>query len=736
MYFKYLLLLPAMFASVVLSRAAETEPVREFGFSSMEAFKFSSRTDSLLTSDINGDGLDDIIFADNGSSRIELLLRRKSPKDPNGGGKVDDYFENAGFFVNFYVRYIDFGDFDGDGKTDIIACGQKNAEIFFQEKDSHFSSPERVISKQLRDISGLETWPGKITGGKTRDSIMISSDKLALVVECNKQRKIDTITQIPYSGSSCSYFLFDKFLNTTDNQMLIYLKNEQEGLRLKNFKSANTYGWEIPVKFDIACTFSGLKEFPSPIPMGMILRSRKVFSIYSFESETTGKLRDMQEVYPYELPIEDLGKGPARQWLLTDLNNDGFKDLVVAAPELSRLNIYDGQADGFAAIPREIQTLADISKIARDKHGNIYVLSVKEKMLARHLVGRITEFPQVLKLNKAPLAFDLIGNEVYVAEKKDKKFVIAKYSWTKDGKIADSQSNVLDLRVQPRDLRMVKVGAKQRALIVFPAYEKPKAYRYVKGKIVEFVGLTRNLPALLAPELLLQTTWKGDDAILICTKRMARIYQLKNEQIKIVEQFNPPEKNYDFKGVLEGPTFYAMWDITDNRLLIFPKDSKNSKSAQNNRECITLMLKSSIRTLRGMEFFSANGKGGIVMLEKNKLLQLRDNQKLLKFKERAKAYQDKNDKTIFRAISSVRLGNPEKPYAVLFNTHKGALEFFTITNGKLWRTLKFSVFSKSTLFSRRTDEEPHDIASGDINGDRIPDLVLLCHDRLLIYFGE
>ena len=32
--------------------------------------------------------------------------------------------------------------------------------------------------------------------------------------------------------------------------------------------------------------------------------------------------------------------------------------------------------------------------------------------------------------------------------------------------------------------------------------------------------------------------------------------------------------------------------------------------------------------------------------------------------------------------------------------------------------------------------EPHDLESGDLNGDGIGDLVALCQDKLLIYLGE
>jgi hypothetical protein len=47
------------------------------------------------------------------------------------------------------------------------------------------------------------------------------------------------------------------------------------------------------------------------------------------------------------------------------------------------------------------------------------------------------------------------------------------------------------------------------------------------------------------------------------------------------------------------------------------------------------------------------------------------------------------------------------------------------------------VFLASDFTARENrNAEPHDIQSGDLNGDQIGDLVILSQDKLIVYLGE
>ena len=61
---------------------------------------------------------------------------------------------------------------------------------------------------------------------------------------------------------------------------------------------------------------------------------------------------------------------------------------------------------------------------------------------------------------------------------------------------------------------------------------------------------------------------------------------------------------------------------------------------------------------------------------------------------------------------------------------------FLKTALKLEKELIFEIFLTSDFAEQSRGTEPHDVESGDLNGDGIGDLVALVHDKLLIYLGE
>ena len=53
--------------------------------------------------------------------------------------------------------------------------------------------------------------------------------------------------------------------------------------------------------------------------------------------------------------------------------------------------------------------------------------------------------------------------------------------------------------------------------------------------------------------------------------------------------------------------------------------------------------------------------------------------------------------------------------------------------GEFRRGLSFQVFEQKSFRDRDLNVEPRDLALGDVDGDGRPDLVLLVHDRILVY---
>jgi len=84
------------------------------------------------------------------------------------------------------------------------------------------------------------------------------------------------------------------------------------------------------------------------------------------------------------------------------------------------------------------------------------------------------------------------------------------------------------------------------------------------------------------------------------------------------------------------------------------------------------------------------------------------------------------------------LASPPRQMIALVDPSNRAVELVSQKGGELKSELLFEVFLTSDFadVGKSRGTEPHDLESGDLNGDGIGDLIILAHDKLLIYLGE
>ena len=126
-----------------------------FGFLPLELYKLDTRIGNLQLKDLDGDKIDDIIVSNNGRSRIDLLLTTKKPaddkasrpfrKDPNEL-EYDRRMRLSSITVNKEVVSVDTGDFNGDGKPDLVFYGTPaEVTILFNDGKAGSRNPRRSI---------------------------------------------------------------------------------------------------------------------------------------------------------------------------------------------------------------------------------------------------------------------------------------------------------------------------------------------------------------------------------------------------------------------------------------------------------------------------------------------------------------------------------------------------------------------------------------------------------------
>ena len=101
-------------------------------------------------------------------------------------------------------------------------------------------------------------------------------------------------------------------------------------------------------------------------------------------------------------------------------------------------------------------------------------------------------------------------------------------------------------------------------------------------------------------------------------------------------------------------------------------------------------------------------------------------------------YISSSEDPMLAYAKTVMLGSPPRPMIALIDPANRAIELISMTDGELKKEMLFEVYLISDFINRKQNlgNEPHALASGDLNGDAIGDLVILCQDKLLIYLGE
>jgi hypothetical protein len=73
---------------------------------------------------------------------------------------------------------------------------------------------------------------------------------------------------------------------------------------------------------------------------------------------------------------------------------------------------------------------------------------------------------------------------------------------------------------------------------------------------------------------------------------------------------------------------------------------------------------------------------------------------------------------------------------VLVDSGQESLFIVALREGALKHAIKFRVFEEKLFHSRKGGSEPHGVRVADANGDGKDDVVVLVHDKIIIYPQE
>jgi hypothetical protein len=771
LFLSALWLAPALLGSSLVRTAAADTNV--FGFSGPEIFPLDAQVESLHVADIDGDGLKDIIVANNSRSKINILynqtgktnLTKKAKADANKTD-INDLPPDARFRIESIasekrISSMVVADLNGDGRPDIAYYGEpKELVVLYNEGTNGWSAPKRwPIDDGQLSVNALNT--GDINGDGLTDLVLLG-DNVIYTLAQKPDHTLGEPQKIPFSGSVKAVQVLDVDGDGKSDLLLVNWE-DRNPFRFRLQQKNGEFGPEIYFPMTpIRSYWADNLETNSKTEVITIAQNSGRAAISSFNRKDaeplSGNLRKGQFQV---LPLNKTDK--ARRGLLwADVNRDGLPDLLVAEPENGQISIYFQQKDGSLSSAKTFPSLAGVTDLAvadwdGDGGVDIFMLSDSEKQIG---VSRLDDkqrlpFPTLIPVDGKPLAMAVgplkAGEKPVLSIIVDQDGKRSLVTRTSDGK---SKSQKLDDKFQSNPASLSFQDVDQDGLndlVVLIPYEKVKVLRQVAGKDFEEIDVAAPGGAMEQPWMTaLDVDGDGKPELLLPQKNFLRAVVLQADNalqsstnrngwtFKVKEQINGAASNSRLVGaaaVSNGtnatPSLFVL-DAERKQLTLCERDSKGVWQVVRN---IDLPV-SDFASLRPVAFGDST-PNTVAFFGLNTVAWMPLHGSVWELTE-LDGYETPIKDGHLGDVTTGDLNNDGRKDLVFLETAKNYLDLVLFdSHHKLVPANRWQVFEERTFRNRRSDlPEPREAVVDDVTGDGKNDLIVLVHDRILVYPQE
>jgi hypothetical protein len=766
-----MLLAPAFVGFNSTSLAAADTNV--FGFNGPEIFPIDPQIESLHVADIDGDGLNDIIIANNSRSKINILYNQtgktnltKKAKPMADISAVNELPPDARFRIESIasekrISSLVVADLNSDGRPDIAYYGEpKELVVLFNEGTNGWSAPKRwPIDDGQLSANALNT--GDLNGDHLTDLTLLADNYIYYIPQ-KPDHTLGEPQKIPFSGSVKAVQVLDVDGDGLSDLLLVNWE-DRNPFRFRLQEKNGELGPELYFPMSpIRSYWADNLETNSKTEVITIAQNSGRAAISSFNRKPADPLSgNFRQGQLQVLPLNKTDK--ARRGLLwADVNHDGLPDLLVAEPENGQISIYFQQKDGSLSSAKTFPTLAGVTDLAvadwdADGNADIFMLSQDEHQVG---VARLDDkqrlpFPTLIPLDGKPLAMAAGGLKAgekpvlaIIVDRDGKRSLVTR---TSDGK---SKSQKLDEKFQsnPTSISFQDVDQDGLAdLVVLIPYEKVKVLRQVPGKDFEEIDVSAPGGAIEQPWMAsLDIDGDGKPELLLPQKNFLRAVVLQADNalqsstnrngwtFKVKEQINGAASNSRIVGaaaVSNGtnatPSLF-MLDAERKQLTLCERDGKGVWQVVRNLDLpvsdFTTLQPVALggRTANAVGFFGLNNIAWMPL--QGDVWELTE----------LDGYETPIKDGHLGDVTSGDLNNDGRKDLVFLETAKNYLDLVLFDqHHKLVPANRWQVFEERTFHNRRSDlPEPREAVVDDVTGDHKNDLIVLVHDRILVYPQE
>lgn len=771
-------------SAVGFSAALLAESTNRFGFSGPEVFPIDYGISLLHVADLDGDGLNDLIIVNNNRSKLTLLYNRtgktNAPMTPAKVGRkdVNELPPDSRFRVDSIasekrITSLVVTDLNGDGRPDLAYYGDpRELVVQLNLGTNGWAAPKRwSLDDGVLDPNALTTGDVNADG---RPDLLLLAEKNLYILLGQADGTLGEPEKMPYSGTIKALQVLDLDGDGRDDLLMVNWDNPNP-FRFRLQVAPHQFGPEIhlpfvPVRSYWADDLDG--DHVTEIVTIAAKSGRAAVGHFARKpSETfTGDLKDGQFSVVALPKTDKTRRGVA--W--TDLNGDGRLDLVVADPEGGLLNIQLQQPGGELAPLQSFPTLTGVLDIASgdwngDGRNELFLLSGDEKQVgvtSLSSAGRI-DFPKPVSLPGKPLAIAVgslrSGEKPRLAaiiereEKKPGKDGREESSTLRELVILDSEGNLLTQRLAdsfkgvPTSLTFHDADQDGLSdLVVLTPYEKIKILVQLReGKLgAWFTEVDANPPGGNSDSPWLATAdvdGDGKAELLLSQKNFLRAVVLTNDgkekptwNFIVRDQINGASSSSRLTGVValsqgEGnaPVLFLL-DAERKALTVCTRDSSGVWKAGKSSSLPITDFNSLVPVALGTNKPNAVGFLGVNTVAWKKL-----SGDIWELNE-LDGYETPIKDGFLHDITSGDLNQDGRKDIVFLETARNYVDLVSYdAPHRFTPANRWAVFEERSYRQRRGElTEPREAVVADVTGDGHNDLLLVVHDRILLYPQE
>ncbi|WP_269538091.1 FG-GAP repeat domain-containing protein [Cerasicoccus fimbriatus] len=743
-----------LIGSGLIADSADTAPIQITG---PEITKIDWSVRGLAQGDVDQDGRTDIAIINNDRARVEIYYQREPGEIDNSSRSIrrnrwepvleDARFELEGVASGIAMFDLELGDVTGDGLVDVVFTSKDEPLVAvaqlekgdWAEKREYDGIEALPWNSTLKLIELTEDYPGLELVALTKNRLVVFAfDEKANPIKLHETFRMESngmdLESLPGEGNEPLRFSYR-------------VPGSPRALRVIEWDPELGLGAELAYGLDATTPSIAWLDTEAAKPQLVLIEPR------------TGRLR-VEQLQADSLekggdwPMEYYSSGSeatARDaYASGDFNGDGALDVVVADSANAQVWLLLGRENGGWKAPQSFPSFQGVESLAAadidaDGQHELFVLSQSESIIGlSQWNGERLTFPRAIGVSGEPEKIVWLPERKQLAliSGKNGKQLLSFLSQNQDGWMVDKQFELEGVRRSPDGIMYADLDQNDSKdlLIAVPR----DAARYVDMALVDALPEDQTSEAVFEidglREIDLANVGMGDinddgrEEMLIASNGFVRAIYLDADKRRIVmDQFNsragndhlsiPHLRDVDGDGVAE----MLIFDTREKEFQILNRDEAGI-----------------YRYSRSVEYgdFSPMGvlqsegdSKDLVLLGKNALVRSAlDSQ--WESLQNVSSYESDLDSIVYNQIVVGELNNDDEPEFIIIDGQNNVLEIIKYSSPDSWQSaLHFSVFEEDLHYGGRKGAplEPREVMIGDFTNDGRQDIVLLVHDRLLLY---